>query len=105
MTLAFVSSDILTLGFFSLCQVDEEYKNPHTVDRVPLGKLPHLWGQSLYILSSLLAEVGNLGGFTDGEPEEHSGSLSTMAVNVFGIFMALKSAALKYPLPLFSLLT
>uniref|UniRef100_A0ABI7VY25 Phosphorylase b kinase regulatory subunit n=1 Tax=Felis catus TaxID=9685 RepID=A0ABI7VY25_FELCA len=37
-------------------QVDEEYKNPHTVDRVPLGKLPHLWGQSLYILSSLLAE-------------------------------------------------
>ncbi|GAB5584458.1 phosphorylase b kinase regulatory subunit alpha [Prionailurus iriomotensis] len=37
-------------------KVDEEYKNPHTVDRVPLGKLPHLWGQSLYILSSLLAE-------------------------------------------------
>uniref|UniRef100_A0A8D1M1W5 Phosphorylase b kinase regulatory subunit n=1 Tax=Sus scrofa TaxID=9823 RepID=A0A8D1M1W5_PIG len=42
-------------------KVDEEYKNPHTVDRVPLGKLPHLWGQSLYILSSLLAEVGALG--------------------------------------------
>lgn len=41
--------------------MDEEYKNPHTVDRVPLGKLPHLWGQSLYILSSLLAEVGALG--------------------------------------------
>nr|XP_020016987.1 phosphorylase b kinase regulatory subunit alpha, liver isoform isoform X9 [Castor canadensis] len=37
-------------------KVDEEYKNPHTVDRIPLGKLPHLWGQSLYILSSLLAE-------------------------------------------------
>ncbi|XP_072470312.1 phosphorylase b kinase regulatory subunit alpha, liver isoform isoform X4 [Notamacropus eugenii] len=37
-------------------KVDEEYKNPHTVDRVPLGKIPHLWGQSLYILSSLLAE-------------------------------------------------
>uniref|UniRef100_A0A9L0RCD8 Phosphorylase b kinase regulatory subunit n=1 Tax=Equus caballus TaxID=9796 RepID=A0A9L0RCD8_HORSE len=37
-------------------KVDEEYKNPHTVDRVPQGKLPHLWGQSLYILSSLLAE-------------------------------------------------
>ncbi|ELW48743.1 Phosphorylase b kinase regulatory subunit alpha, liver isoform [Tupaia chinensis] len=37
-------------------KVDEEYKSPHTVDRVPLGKLPHLWGQSLYILSSLLAE-------------------------------------------------
>lgn len=38
-------------------QVSEEYENPHTVDRVPAGKLPHLWGQSLYILSALLAEV------------------------------------------------
>ncbi|XP_075395739.1 phosphorylase b kinase regulatory subunit alpha, liver isoform isoform X2 [Tenrec ecaudatus] len=37
-------------------KVDEEYKNPHTVDRMPLGKVPHLWGQSLYILGSLLAE-------------------------------------------------
>ncbi|EPY77134.1 phosphorylase kinase, alpha 2 (liver) isoform 2 [Camelus ferus] len=47
-------------------KVDEEYKNPHTVDRVPLGKLPHLWGQSLYILSSLLAEVGDLGASQTG---------------------------------------
>ncbi|POI26468.1 hypothetical protein CIB84_009781 [Bambusicola thoracicus] len=38
-------------------KVDEEYENPHSVDRVPVGKLPHLWGQSLYILSCLLAEV------------------------------------------------
>lgn len=38
-------------------QVDEEYENPHSVDRVPVGKLPHLWGQSLYILGCLLAEV------------------------------------------------
>uniref|UniRef100_A0A8C4VPR5 Phosphorylase b kinase regulatory subunit n=1 Tax=Gopherus evgoodei TaxID=1825980 RepID=A0A8C4VPR5_9SAUR len=37
-------------------KVDEEYENPHSVDRLPGGKLPHLWGQSLYILSSLLAE-------------------------------------------------
>ncbi|XP_044297343.1 phosphorylase b kinase regulatory subunit alpha, liver isoform isoform X5 [Varanus komodoensis] len=37
-------------------KVNEEYENPHTVDRVPAGKLPHLWGQSLYILSILLAE-------------------------------------------------
>uniref|UniRef100_A0A8C0ZCK3 Phosphorylase b kinase regulatory subunit n=1 Tax=Cyanistes caeruleus TaxID=156563 RepID=A0A8C0ZCK3_CYACU len=37
-------------------QVDEEYENPHSVDRVPVGKLPHLWGQSLYVLSCLLAE-------------------------------------------------
>nr|XP_004660991.1 phosphorylase b kinase regulatory subunit alpha, skeletal muscle isoform isoform X3 [Jaculus jaculus] len=37
-------------------RVDEEYQNPHTVDRVPMGKLPHMWGQSLYILGSLMAE-------------------------------------------------
>ncbi|XP_019337473.2 phosphorylase b kinase regulatory subunit alpha, skeletal muscle isoform isoform X4 [Alligator mississippiensis] len=37
-------------------KVDEEYMNPHTVDRVPLGKLPLMWGQSLYILGCLLAE-------------------------------------------------
>ncbi|XP_010606271.1 phosphorylase b kinase regulatory subunit alpha, skeletal muscle isoform isoform X4 [Fukomys damarensis] len=37
-------------------RVDEEYQNPHTVDRVPMGKLPHMWGQSLYILGSLTAE-------------------------------------------------
>ncbi|KAG8137309.1 hypothetical protein E2320_004576 [Naja naja] len=37
-------------------KASEEYENPHTVDRVPAGKLPHLWGQSLYILSALLAE-------------------------------------------------
>uniref|UniRef100_A0A8C6WV32 Phosphorylase b kinase regulatory subunit n=1 Tax=Neogobius melanostomus TaxID=47308 RepID=A0A8C6WV32_9GOBI len=34
----------------------EEYKNPHSVDRVSLGQLPHMWGQSLYILGCLLAE-------------------------------------------------
>uniref|UniRef100_A0A8C5U3P3 Phosphorylase b kinase regulatory subunit n=1 Tax=Malurus cyaneus samueli TaxID=2593467 RepID=A0A8C5U3P3_9PASS len=37
-------------------KVDEEYKNPHTVDRIPMGKLPHMWGQSLYILGCLMAE-------------------------------------------------
>lgn len=40
-------------------QVDEEYRNPHTVDRIPMGKLPHMWGQSLYILGCLMAEVGS----------------------------------------------
>ncbi|KAJ6653519.1 hypothetical protein lerEdw1_009099 [Lerista edwardsae] len=39
-------------------KVDEEYCNPHTVDRVPLGKLPLMWGQSLYILGCLMAESG-----------------------------------------------
>uniref|UniRef100_A0A8C4V9G1 Phosphorylase b kinase regulatory subunit n=1 Tax=Falco tinnunculus TaxID=100819 RepID=A0A8C4V9G1_FALTI len=37
-------------------KVDEEYRNPHTVDRIPMGKLPLMWGQSLYILGCLMAE-------------------------------------------------
>ncbi len=37
--------------------MEEEYSNPHTVDRVAMGQLPHMWGQSLYILGCLLAEV------------------------------------------------
>ncbi|XP_072126658.1 phosphorylase b kinase regulatory subunit alpha, skeletal muscle isoform isoform X3 [Mobula birostris] len=37
-------------------KMDEEYHNPHTVSRVHMGKLPHMWGQSLYILGCLLAE-------------------------------------------------
>ncbi|XP_010864429.1 phosphorylase b kinase regulatory subunit alpha, skeletal muscle isoform isoform X2 [Esox lucius] len=37
-------------------RVDEEYLNPHSVERVPLGKLPLKWGQSLYVLGNLLAE-------------------------------------------------
>ncbi|XP_078067783.1 phosphorylase b kinase regulatory subunit alpha, skeletal muscle isoform isoform X3 [Mustelus asterias] len=37
-------------------KTDEECKNPHTVNRSPMGKLPHMWGQSLYILGCLVAE-------------------------------------------------
>ncbi|XP_041051168.1 phosphorylase b kinase regulatory subunit alpha, skeletal muscle isoform isoform X5 [Carcharodon carcharias] len=37
-------------------KTDEECQNPHTVNRTPMGKLPHMWGQSLYILGSLVAE-------------------------------------------------
>jgi len=60
-------------------KVEEEYKNPKTQERVPLGKLagreknhlvskmrryndiflgkiPHMWGQSLYIVSKLLRD-------------------------------------------------
>ncbi|XP_029313408.1 phosphorylase b kinase regulatory subunit alpha, liver isoform isoform X4 [Cottoperca gobio] len=37
-------------------KVEEEYSNPHSVDRMAMGQLPHMWGQSLYILSCLLAE-------------------------------------------------
>ncbi|XP_047437280.1 phosphorylase b kinase regulatory subunit alpha, liver isoform isoform X2 [Mugil cephalus] len=40
----------------TLDKVEEEYSNPHSVDRVPMGQLPHMWGQSLYILGCLLAE-------------------------------------------------
>uniref|UniRef100_A0A8C1FHE2 Phosphorylase b kinase regulatory subunit n=1 Tax=Cyprinus carpio carpio TaxID=630221 RepID=A0A8C1FHE2_CYPCA len=37
-------------------KVDEEYVNPHTVERIPMGKCPLKWGQSLYVLGNLLAE-------------------------------------------------
>ncbi|TRY98869.1 hypothetical protein DNTS_030260 [Danionella cerebrum] len=37
-------------------KVEEEYMNPHSVERVAAGQLPHMWGQSLYILGSLLTE-------------------------------------------------
>nr|XP_061796223.1 phosphorylase b kinase regulatory subunit alpha, liver isoform [Nerophis lumbriciformis] len=37
-------------------KVEEEYSNPHTVDRLAMGQVPHMWGQSLYILGCLLAE-------------------------------------------------
>ncbi len=33
---------------------------PHSVERVAAGQLPHMWGQSLYILGCLLAEVLSL---------------------------------------------
>lgn len=38
-------------------QVEEEYVNPHSVERIPMGKCPLKWGQSLYILGNLLSEV------------------------------------------------
>lgn len=47
-------------------QVEEEYSNPHSVDRVAMGQLPHMWGQSLYILGCLLAEVVTLSSDTIG---------------------------------------
>ncbi|XP_058480915.1 phosphorylase b kinase regulatory subunit alpha, skeletal muscle isoform isoform X2 [Solea solea] len=37
-------------------KVEEEYENPHSVERVPQGKCPLKWGQSLYILGKLLSE-------------------------------------------------
>lgn len=35
-------------------KVEDEYKNPKSQERVPLGKIPHMWGQSLYIIGKLL---------------------------------------------------
>lgn len=34
--------------------------NPHSVERIPMGKCPLMWGQSLYILGNLLSEVSHL---------------------------------------------
>lgn len=50
----------LSFGWLFVCvykQVEEEYMNPHSVERIPMGKLPLKWGQSLYILGNLLTEV------------------------------------------------
>ncbi|CAL8326418.1 unnamed protein product [Lota lota] len=37
-------------------KVEEEYASPHSVERVPQGKCPLKWGQSLYVLGNLLSE-------------------------------------------------
>uniref|UniRef100_A0A646QCY3 Phosphorylase b kinase regulatory subunit n=1 Tax=Hemiscolopendra marginata TaxID=943146 RepID=A0A646QCY3_9MYRI len=37
-------------------KINEEYKEPHSQDRIPLGKCPFMWAQSLYILGKLLEE-------------------------------------------------
>uniref|UniRef100_A0A667WGA4 Phosphorylase b kinase regulatory subunit n=1 Tax=Myripristis murdjan TaxID=586833 RepID=A0A667WGA4_9TELE len=55
-------------------KVDEEYLNPHSVDRVAQGKCPLMWGQSLYILGNLLAE----GLLAPGEIDPLNRRLSTI---------------------------
>ena len=37
-------------------KVEDEYRHPKSQERVPLGKLPHMWAQSLYIISKLLRD-------------------------------------------------
>lgn len=37
-------------------KVEEEYRNPKSQDRVAIGKIPHLWSQSLYIIGKLLKD-------------------------------------------------
>ena len=38
-------------------QVEEEYQNPNSVKRIPAGKFPQMWGQSLYVVANLVKEV------------------------------------------------
>lgn len=54
-------------------QVELEYKNPGSQDRLPGGKMPQLWGQSLYILGCLLRE----GFIAPGEIDPLNRRLST----------------------------
>ena len=35
---------------------DKEKRNPNSVKRDVVGKLPHIWGQSLYIVARLLSD-------------------------------------------------
>lgn len=50
-------SAVLITSLRDWLQVEEEYENPHSVERIPMGKCPLMWGQSLYILGNLLSEV------------------------------------------------
>ncbi|KAL7063220.1 hypothetical protein AAHC03_01810 [Spirometra sp. Aus1] len=57
-------------------RIDAELKNPHSQVRVPIGSAPHLWGQSLYILSRIImdglllpGEIDPLGRRLGAEPK------------------------------------
>ncbi|VDN12884.1 unnamed protein product [Dibothriocephalus latus] len=57
-------------------RVDAELKNPNSQVRVPIGSAPHLWGQSLYILSRIImdglllpGEIDPLGRRMGAEPK------------------------------------
>ena len=39
--------------------MDAEYKLPKSQDRICAGKIPQMWGQSLYVLGRLVKEVDN----------------------------------------------
>lgn len=36
--------------------IEAELATPHSQARVPIGSAPHLWGQSLYILASMIMD-------------------------------------------------
>ena len=37
-------------------KINEEKSNPHSTVRIAAGKIPHLWGQSLFIVGCMLKE-------------------------------------------------
>ena len=46
--------------YYGWPQVREEYNDPKSQDRIPCGKIPQMWGQSLYVIGRLLKEVSHL---------------------------------------------
>ncbi|CAF5218205.1 unnamed protein product, partial [Rotaria magnacalcarata] len=36
--------------------VEAEKSNPHSTDRIPMGRIPHMWGQSLFVLAMLVKD-------------------------------------------------
>lgn len=36
--------------------MEDEKRDPHSTNRMPMGRVPHMWGQSLYILAMLVKE-------------------------------------------------
>ncbi|CAF3039481.1 unnamed protein product [Rotaria socialis] len=37
-------------------RVEVEKNNPHSTDRIPMGRIPHMWGQSLFVLAMLVKD-------------------------------------------------
>ena len=40
--------------------VVEEYTNPGSQDRIPIGSCPFMWAQSLYLIGKLIQEVRSI---------------------------------------------
>ncbi|CAF0915912.1 unnamed protein product [Adineta steineri] len=37
-------------------KVEDEKRDPHSTNRIPMGRIPHMWGQSLFVLAMLVKE-------------------------------------------------
>ena len=53
----FVPERVSHLLLYCDAQIEEEYMTPGSQKREALGKMPQMWGQSLYVLASLVKEV------------------------------------------------